>query len=238
MPTNIEIKARVSDFQDRCALAERLSGGPPEVLLQRDTFFRCARGRLKLRRFSATSGELIAYTRPDMAEAKRSDYTIVPTAAPDDLLATLDAALGTDAVVSKRRRLYRVGQTRIHLDEVEGLGTFMELEVVLASHQPPDDGHRIAAQLMEAMGVRRCDLIDCAYRDLLAKERPVQQNRATHSGSPGQGIGSHSDALLIAMSVMEQYPASNLCQSDTRGIDCRILPEGRVGKLPTDQPGA
>lgn len=113
MPSNIEIKARVADPERKREIAGRLSESPPTSLRQRDTFFPCTHGRLKLREFSETSGELIAYTRPDTPDAKRSDYSIAPTDSPSKLLQVLSSALGSGQVVSKRRWLYLVGQTRI-----------------------------------------------------------------------------------------------------------------------------
>ena len=78
------------------------------------------------------------------AGPKRSDYLIVETSDPSTLKATLTAALGVRGVVRKTRRLYLVGQTRVHLDEVEGLGQFMELEVVLRPEQSNAEGQAIA----------------------------------------------------------------------------------------------
>jgi predicted adenylyl cyclase CyaB len=167
MPSNIEIKARASDFERKCALAERLSGAPPQLIAQRDTFFPCAHGRLKLRQLSETEGQLIAYSRPDTTSSKQSDYLICSTATPALLLETLSTALGTGVVVAKKRSLYLVGQTRIHLDEVEGLGTFLELEVVLTPGQPAEEGHATATEIMRALEVREADLISGAYADLL-----------------------------------------------------------------------
>ena len=173
MPSNIEIKARVSDPARKHALAERLSGAPPACLHQEDTFFPCASGRLKLRQLSAKQGELIAYRRADVSGTKQSDYLIHRTDAPAELRAVLASALGTGVVVAKTRRLFLVGQTRVHLDEVAGLGSFLELEVVLADGQMPEDGHRIARQIMAALEVSEPDLIDCAYADLLARQKSV-----------------------------------------------------------------
>jgi hypothetical protein len=98
MPSNIEIKARVTDFEYKCALAEKLSGSQPQIIAQRDTFFPCVHGRLKLRELSETEGQLIAYSRPDTTSAKQSDYLIFTTATPKLLLETLSAALGTSVV--------------------------------------------------------------------------------------------------------------------------------------------
>jgi len=62
-----------------------------------------------------------------------------------------------------------VGQTRIHIDEVEGLGSFLELEVVLQEGQQPEEGMAIATALMEKLGVKKKDLIAGAYIDLIKK---------------------------------------------------------------------
>ena len=169
MPSNIEIKARVADPASKRALAERLAGAPPTVLHQQHTFFPSPHGRLKLRQLSDTHGELIAYHRADVSGTKQSDYLLYRTDVPTELRATLASALGTGVVVTKTRLLFLVGQTRIHLDEVVGLGSFLELEVVLAGGQLPNDGHRIARQIMAALEVDETDLIDCAYADLLAR---------------------------------------------------------------------
>ena len=172
MPFNIEIKARVIDFERKCALAEKLSGGPPQFIWQRDTFFPCKVGRLKLRAFDDGSGELIPYSRPDTSTAKQSDYSICLVASAEAFRQTLGAALGTDVEVIKRRHLYLVGQTRIHLDEVQVLGTFLELEVVLLPDQSAEVGHVIAAGLMRDLEVKEHDLLACAYADFLSHGTP------------------------------------------------------------------
>ncbi len=168
MPTNIEIKARVADPERKRHLAENLAGAPPTILHQEDTFFPCAHGRLKLRQLSETHGELIAYQRADVAGTKQSDYLLARTDAPAALRAVLANALGTGVVVTKTRRLYLVGQTRVHLDEVVGLGSFLELEVVLTEGQDPSQGHHVARGIMAKLEVGEADLIACAYADLLA----------------------------------------------------------------------
>jgi predicted adenylyl cyclase CyaB len=70
-------------------------------------------------------------------------------------------------VIRKKRTLYLAGQTRIHLDEVEGLGNFMELEVVLRPDQSDAEGQAIANDLMKRLGVQEQDLIEGAYMDIL-----------------------------------------------------------------------
>jgi len=168
MPTNIEIKARVPDPAPLAAVAREISDTPPETLRQRDTFFRCPAGRLKLREFGAGRCELIWYDRPYAGGSRRSDYHIAPVTDPAALRRVLDRAYGMTQVVEKTRTLCHVGQTRIHLDEVSGLGSFVELEVVLRDGQPEWEGHAIAADLMARLGIAESDLIGCSYADLLA----------------------------------------------------------------------
>jgi len=144
-----------------------LLGEDKGVTLQEDTFFTSKRGRLKLRRFSATRGELIYYERPDKHGPKQSRYVLCTTSDPDGLRQVLEKALGIEGIVRKKRHLFLVGQTRIHLDEVEELGNFLELEVVLRDGQPSEDGMGIAADLLEKLGVRQEELISGAYIDLI-----------------------------------------------------------------------
>jgi len=167
---NVEIKARIADLEAVERRAAALAGGGPRDLIQDDTFFHCDRGRLKLRQFAADRGELIHYHRPDQEGPRLSRFTIVPTAAPAALCALLADALGVAGRVRKRRRLYLAGRTRIHLDRVEGLGEFVELEVVLAAGDTVADGEAEARRIMQALGIDAGDLVRGAYVDLLAGE--------------------------------------------------------------------
>ena len=168
MPSNIEVKAWDADPATTRALAERISDSPAIELKQEDTFFSCPNGRLKLRRISTTHNELIFYRRPDLLGTKQSDYIIAPVTAPESLITVLTAAFGTWQTVVKTRVLFQVGQTRIHLDMVEGLGSFVELEVVLREGQSAEEGHQVARELMTKLGIREADLVQGAYADLLS----------------------------------------------------------------------
>src|SRR5262245_36397959 len=131
MPANIELKARVCDWERLHRVASKLAGGDASVLEQLDTFFAVPVGRLKLRQLAPNRGELIFYQRPDEPGPKRSDYIVTNTSEPSVLRDTLAHALGVCGEVRKRRWLFLVdrfgGHTRIHLDEVRGLGQFLEL---------------------------------------------------------------------------------------------------------------
>lgn len=167
MPSNIEIKARVRDFEGLCRRAEALSDAPLQVLHQQDTFFITEQGRLKLRLLAPDRAQLIYYLRSDQGGPKRSDYHIFETSDPENLKRVLELAYGIRGVVKKTRYLYMVGQTRVHVDDVIGLGQFMELEVVMQAGQSDAEGQAIAESLMASLGVEREDLIEGAYMDML-----------------------------------------------------------------------
>jgi len=164
---NIEIKAHVSDADRLRATVEGMSDTQAEVLNQQDVFFAVETGRLKLRIMGDGCGELIHYDRPDIGGPKVSHYLIAPTTAPEVLMTILSRVLPIVGTVRKQRLLYRVGQTRIHLDQVENLGDFVELEVVLRPDQTEEEGVSIAEYLMSRLEIPREQLVRKAYIDLL-----------------------------------------------------------------------
>lgn len=170
MPSNIEIKARVREFDELRRRAAALSDTPCEVIPQEDTFFVTPHGRLKLRELQGRPAQLIYYERADRDGPKRSNYHIFETEDPAGLKQTLKLAYGLRGVVRKTRYLYLAGQTRIHVDDVEGLGRFMELEVVLEEGQTDAQGERIARGLMESLGIQPGDLLEGAYMDMLERK--------------------------------------------------------------------
>lgn len=170
MARNTEIKARIASVAAVLPLAAAIAdGGPPQLIAQDDSFFQVPHGRLKLREFADGSAQLIHYHRPDAPGPKVSDYVISPVPDPASMRLALTRACGLLGRVRKQRTLLLAGQTRIHLDRVEGLGEFLELEVVLREDQSEADGQRIAQALMRDLGVAPEDLLRGAYLDLLAQ---------------------------------------------------------------------
>ena len=165
MPRNVEIKARVQDWDTQRTRAEAMASSREE-LVQADTFFRCQRGLLKLREFDDGQGELIYYERPRQAGPKTSDYQILPVSNPAGMRKVLSQALGVRKVVRKRRTVFHVGRTRVHFDEVEGLGRFIELEVILEPAEDETAGATEANRLMTALGIDEADLVEGAYADM------------------------------------------------------------------------
>lgn len=171
MARNVEIKARLPGdavLEAVARRAEAMATAPAEVLHQDDSFFACAQGRLKLRDFGGGHAELIAYQRSDAPGPKTSTYVRTPVVDADGLREALAAACGLIGRVRKLRRVLLIGRTRVHLDEVDGLGPCLELEVVLRDDEPECDGIDEAEALMIRLGVEPGWLVEGAYLDLLA----------------------------------------------------------------------
>lgn len=183
MARNIEIKARIESVEAMAPKAAALADHGPTEIVQDDTFFTCASGRLKLRAFSAIEGQLIFYRRPDRIGPKESFYVISPTSSPDTLREALTLAYGQAGRVRKRRTLFLVDRTRIHLDTVENLGHFLELEVVLAEGERSEAGVAVAHALLGKLGISASQLVERAYVDLLNDQRacPLTPDRAEGS---------------------------------------------------------
>ncbi|KAK7604951.1 hypothetical protein V9T40_006137 [Parthenolecanium corni] len=171
---NIEVKARIRDYEKLITDVQALCLSHGETIQQEDVFFNVPGGRLKLRKRADYSvSELIYYDRPDTEGPKLSVYSKCNIPHGDDLLNILTMALGVRGVVKKTRHLYIHDQTRIHVDDVEGLGKFVELEIVLSKDQTPEDGQKVVESIMELLQIGKADLIDCAYLDLLNRSTTV-----------------------------------------------------------------
>ncbi|XP_066965018.1 uncharacterized protein [Macrobrachium rosenbergii] len=149
MPRNVEIKARVNNVKELHKRAAELSSSEGSVLEQEDTFYNSPQGRLKLRviKIECTNGFLSG-----------------------DMNKLLSRCLGQRGHVSKTRTLYLVGQTRVHVDSVDNLGDFMELEVVLNDDQTLEEGEKIARDLQQKLGISENDLCSEAYMDMILKK--------------------------------------------------------------------
>src|SRR5689334_11076899 len=147
---NVELKARDPNPEVTTARCLNLGAVDQGTLRQTDTYFYARRGRLKLRSQEGDGSELIAYRRPDAADASESTY--VRAQASESVLEALGAALDTTVVVSKRRRLFLWDGVRIHLDEVEGLGSFIEFEAVLPEAGELETARAKVARLRSELG--------------------------------------------------------------------------------------
>jgi adenylate cyclase, class 2 len=164
--TIIEIKARVEDLAPaRTFLTE---SGARSVGLdhQVDTYFDVRDGRMKWRA-GTIEHALIYYRRPDQEGPKRSDAELVQD--PDPALRTmLEEAVGILVTVDKRREIYFLDNVKVHLDQVERLGTFIEIEAIDTDGRfPVAELERQCRKLMEKLGIAETDLVDGSYSDLL-----------------------------------------------------------------------
>ena len=209
---NVELKARDPDPASTLERALALGAEDRGEFRQRDTYFARATGRLKLREHEAGgspmwdelieySHELIGYTRPDSTEARTSTYLRVPVADVAPLLEALDAAYGTLVTVAKRRHLLLWEGVRIHLDEVDGLGTFLELEAVVEPGSDLTAEHQKVERLRAELGIDDANLIATSYADLLL-ETTGGPDGATLPGvsmvGPGAAENESADELLRA----------------------------------------
>lgn len=167
MPTNVEIKARVESIERLLPIVLSLGGSQPQHSTQDDTFFECPGGRLKLRVMGDGNGVLIFYRRADEFGPKSSYYVHSETSDPDGLRLVLKEAYGELGRVRKHRALVEVGEARIHLDSVDGLGDFVELEVAVSEILGLKEATEQAHELMEALGIDTSDLARGAYLDLI-----------------------------------------------------------------------
>jgi homotetrameric cytidine deaminase len=164
---NIELKARDPQPARTLELALALGAEDRGEIAQTDTYFSRARGRLKLREQDPGDAELIQYRRANAPGARESEYRRVPVADAHALRGALDAALGTLVVVEKRRRLLLLENVRIHLDEVEGLGKFLELEAVAGAESDLAAEHDKVSRLRAELEVGEDSLVPQSYSDLL-----------------------------------------------------------------------
>jgi adenylate cyclase, class 2 len=167
---NIELKARLASFEAARATAARLATDPPGLETQVDTYFVCRHGRLKLREINGVRAQLVWYARSDRPDAKASDYWLVNVPEPKPLKQALAAAWGTLVVVEKRREIYLHHNVRIHLDEVTGLGEFIEFEAVLGPGVDEAGGQAQVAWLQDEFRIAPADLLEGSYSDLLQKK--------------------------------------------------------------------
>ena len=172
MPENLEWKARLPDWDAALRAAERVATAGPELQQQIDTYFRAARGRLKLRQIQTAAGEsaeLIFYERSDDRETKSSLYVRQPLPNATSWLAMLTAALGSWAVVTKRRTIYWHHNVRMHLDQVEGLGNFLEFEAVLAAESDRAVSAALVQNLIRNFELTQQQGIAGSYSDFITE---------------------------------------------------------------------
>lgn len=166
---NLEIKARVASLSAVRAGLNRLPGAARRpAVRQADWYFRVPKGRLKLRVVgSGPVGELIFYVRPDTASARTSEFQVLPVSDTAGTRALLDSMFGLRVCVRKRREVWIYKNARIHLDQVDGLGRFLEIEVCVT--RGAAQARALMMTLRSALGIEDAAPIAGSYSDMLGR---------------------------------------------------------------------
>ncbi len=166
---NLEAKFRLADLATARAAARALGYADAASFAQRDTFFAAAHGKLKLRE-QPPKAWLIHYARGAGDGALMlSRYEIVVVAEPGRTRTMLAAALGVLAEVRKHRTLLTRRNVRLHLDRVDGLGSFGEIEAVLDDKASIETARAEIDELLSTLGIGAADLIDVSYFELMVR---------------------------------------------------------------------
>lgn len=163
---NVELKAREHDRRRSLCACSSLGAEDRGVLVQRDTYFDVPTGRLKLREEDGAAAQLISYERADRAEERESRYRIAVIDSPAEVKAVLADAVGVKIEVAKRRRLFLLENVRIHLDDVEDLGRFVEFEAIATDDSDLSREQARVQALRRDFEISDADLIGISYCDL------------------------------------------------------------------------
>jgi homotetrameric cytidine deaminase len=229
---NVELKARDPDPDRSFERALALGADDRGEITQRDTYFAVVRGRLKLREEEAEGtalwDELIGYSRSDSTEPSTSSYLRVPVADAAALREALDSALGTLVTVTKRRRVLLWENVRIHLDEVEGLGSYVELEGVAEAESDLSGEHDTVERVRRELGIEDRDLVAGSYSDLLlsssdylmrAADEVMRTAYAPYSNFPvGVALRAPDGSIHVGSNVENSsYPQGQCAETSAIG---------------------
>lgn len=172
---NVEYKAELRDIELARAICRALKASEIIAMEQVDTYFRIPSGRLKKRECAGEPIEYIFYDRPDRTRPKLSHFVIYTEQRALERFGI--QPLPVWLTVRKRRELFMHGQVRIHLDTVEGLGRFLELEAMVSVGFNIARCHEAIEQLKQAFAPVLGEPIACGYSDMLAAEMDLQAER-------------------------------------------------------------
>lgn len=172
--TNIEIKAKCRNLE---AIRNILKSGSAEFKgtdRQIDSYFKVNSGRLKLREGNIENS-LIHYNREDKADAKESDVLLYKSTNNQLLKELLIRALGVLVVVDKQREIYHIGNVKFHLDQVKGLGEFVEIEAIGDENANKDNLMKQCKFYINLFNIANKDLVKFSYSDMLLDQQNISQ---------------------------------------------------------------
>jgi len=164
MPVNLELKAKCRSLSRAKRICREIGARRAGLLRQRDTYYDVRSGRLKLREINGKSFELIYYLRGNEKGSRYSKYYVLPLRERRVVNRLLESACGVRAVVRKKRELYLFENSRIHLDVVDGLGSFIEFEVLVTKGKR--QAQVLMAFLRKRFDIDLSDVFAGSYSDL------------------------------------------------------------------------
>lgn len=213
---NIELKAIDPDPGRSLEICRALGARDRGVLWQRDTYFDVSAGGLKLREQQPGRAHLIQFKRADEPQQRESRYRIIETDDPQTLLAALGTAVGINVTVSKHRRLFLWRNVRIHLDNVERLGAFIELEAVAPADSDLRNEHELVEQLRDAFSITDDRLCATGYAQQLIARSIIELVEEVRSIPYGRPSDRTVEGMLRAQrgtcSTKHLYLAQRLAQ--------------------------
>jgi adenylate cyclase, class 2 len=229
---NVELKAIDPDPDRSLTVCRALGASDRGVIEQRDTYFAVARGTLKLREASPGRPHLIQYERDDRPQERHSSYRIIEIADADTARDALTAALGIARIVTKRRHLLLWKSVRIHLDQVDDLGRFIELEAVAAPESDLAGEHALVAELRRALDITDDRLCAAGYAGQLgtwAHNRPCAREflRATRN-TTAVGPSSRQYSLPEPRSQPCHRPSPNASPAATNSASSVATPSSPI----------
>ena len=166
MPSNLELKAHWENSETAIEKAKSIGASFSKVMKQTDTYYKISSCKLKLREITGEKSELIYYDRQG-EEKWQSDYLIAEVKDSRNHKKILEMLFDVLVVVKKKRTLYLLENARIHIDEVDGLGSFIEFEVIIGESE--DQALKLLNRLKDYFAVPEDALIKTSYSDLLLK---------------------------------------------------------------------
>jgi len=172
---NVEIKARCENPSAVEKILLENGADFKGVDKQTDTYFNVAKGRLKLRRGNIENS-LIYYDRPNKKGPKRSDFYLFKTSNLQEIKPLLDNALGVLVEVVKKRKIFYIDFVKFHIDEIEGLGYFVEIEAGDLDDTKDIEQLREACDYyMKLLGIKEENLVNMSYSDMLLSKKRVSK---------------------------------------------------------------
>lgn len=203
---NIELKISIDNFKETTNTLRNIGSHYDNVLHQTDVYYFCRNGRLKLRNINNKNFELIFYQRPDREIKKISNYQVLKIE-PNKfnfIESILDNALGRRIIVRKERKVWIYQNTRIHLDNVYGLGKFLELETIIEKINL-NEAKREYNKVLKLLNLLKYKKYKESYSDLLEDiERKNLKSRSKFSQIGLESLRLPNDLLSFVQSQLDK----------------------------------